>query len=311
MAANSIKQILNGDVRAVASLMSLIEDGDPKARVALKAIYPRTGMAHVIGVTGVAGTGKSSLIDRMTAEYRRRKKSVGILAVDPSSLFSTGALLGDRIRLRDHFLDDGVFIRSFASRGNRGGLAGAVRGSIHILDAMGKQVIFVETIGVGQDQLEIAALADLVVVVLMPEMGDEVQGMKAGLAEIADMLVVNKADLAGADRTIGQLQALFGDSGILLIATSALKNEGTELLVQSIEERRTMSLGNGSYQKKRLDLCRRELLSLLQERVVAELAKRIGDHLLERQLKRIVDRQIDPYSAVEELAKAMRLASRE
>lgn len=305
MAANSIKQILNGDVRAVASLMSLIEDGDLKARAALRAIYLHTGRAHVIGVTGAAGTGKSSLIDRMTAEYRRRKKSVGILAVDPSSLFSTGALLGDRIRMRDHFLDDGVFIRSFASRGSRGGLAGAVRDAIHVLDAMGKELIFVETIGVGQDQLEIAALADLVVVVLMPEMGDEVQGMKAGLAEIADLLVVNKTDLAGADRTIGQLQALFGDSDILIMPASALNDEGTQLLVQSIEERRTRSLGNGSYQRKRLDLCRQELLSLLQERVVAELAKRIGEGALERQLKRVVGRQIDPYSAVEKLAKKL------
>ncbi len=305
MAANSIKRILNGDVRAVASLMSLIEDGDLKARAALRAIYLHTGRAHVIGVTGAAGTGKSSLIDRMTAEYRRRKKSVGILAVDPSSLFSTGALLGDRIRMRDHFLDDGVFIRSFASRGRRGGLAGAVRDAIHVLDAMGKELIFVETIGVGQDQLEIAALADLVVVVLMPEMGDEVQGMKAGLAEIADLLVVNKTDLAGADRTIGQLQALFGDSDILIMPASALNDEGTQLLVQSIEERRTRSLGNGSYQRKRLDLCRQELLSLLQERVVAELAKRIGEGALERQLKRVVGRQIDPYSAVEKLAKKL------
>jgi len=310
MAANSIKRILNGDVRAVASLMSLIEDGDLKARAALRAIYLHTGRAHVIGVTGAAGTGKSSLIDRMTAEYRRRKKSVGILAVDPSSLFSTGALLGDRIRMRDHFLDDGVFIRSFASRGSRGGLAGAVRDAIHVLDAMGKELIFVETIGVGQDQLEIAALADLVVVVLMPEMGDEVQGMKAGLAEIADLLVVNKTDLAGADRTIGQLQALFGDSDILIMPASALNDEGTQLLVQSIEERRTRSLGNGSYQRKRLDLCRQELLSLLQERVVAELAKRIGEGALERQLKRVVGRQIDPYSAVEELAKKLSLVRR-
>ncbi|MBI2367774.1 MAG: methylmalonyl Co-A mutase-associated GTPase MeaB [Deltaproteobacteria bacterium] len=310
MAANPIKQILNGDVRAVASLMSLIEDGDLKARAALRAIYPHTGRAHVIGVTGAAGTGKSSLIDRMTAEYRRLKKSVGILAVDPSSLFSTGALLGDRIRMRDHFLDDGVFIRSFASRGSRGGLAGAVRDAIHVLDAMGKELIFVETIGVGQDQLEIAAWADLVVVVLMPEMGDEVQGMKAGLAEIADLLVVNKTDLAGADKTMGELQTLFGDSDILIMPASALNDEGTQLLVRSIEERRTRSLGNGSYQRKRLDLCRQELLSLLQERVVAELAKRIGEGALERQLKRVVGRQIDPYSAVEELAKKLSLVRR-
>src|SRR5438128_10613010 len=158
MTGSAIKQILKGDGRAVASLMRLIEDGDPKVKAVLKRIYPHTGKAHVIGVTGAAGTGKSSLIDRMTAEYRRRRKTIGILAVDPTSLFSAGAVLGDRIRMRDHFVDDGVFIRSFATRGSSGGVSAAVRESIHLLDTAGKEVIFVENIGCGQDQLEIAVL---------------------------------------------------------------------------------------------------------------------------------------------------------
>src|SRR5215475_16231077 len=144
MTVNPIKQILKVDVRALASLMSLIEDGDPKVKAVLRAIYPHTGRAHVIGVTGAAGTGKSSLIDRMTADYRQRRKTVGILAVDPTSLFSTGAVLGDRVRMRDHFVDDGVFIRSFATRGSSGGVSAAVREAIHLLDAAGKEVIFVE-----------------------------------------------------------------------------------------------------------------------------------------------------------------------
>ena len=307
MTNNLVKRILNGDVRALASLMSLIEDGDPKVKAVLKAIYTHAGRAHVIGVTGAAGTGKSTVIDRMTAEYRRRRKTVGILAVDPTSLFSTGAVLGDRVRMRDHFVDDGVFIRSFATRGSSGGVSAAVRKAIHLLDAAGKEVIFVETIGVGQDQLEIAALAQMVVVVLTPQMGDEVQGMKAGLAEIADILVVNKADLSGADETVQQLTALFADEDFLILATSAIKDQGIDLLVDRIEEHRKKSLGNDKYRKKRLNLCRQELLSLLREKVFAELAKKIDNDLLEAQVKLIAERQIDPYSAADRLAKRIDL----
>jgi LAO/AO transport system kinase len=307
MTNNLVKRILNGDVRALASLMSLIEDGDPKVKAVLKAIYTYAGRAHVIGVTGAAGTGKSTVIDRMTAEYRRRRKTVGILAVDPTSLFSTGAVLGDRVRMRDHFVDDGVFIRSFATRGSSGGVSAAVRKAIHLLDAAGKEVIFVETIGVGQDQLEIAALAQMVVVVLTPQMGDEVQGMKAGLAEIADILVVNKADLSGADETVQQLTALFADEDFLILATSAIKDQGIDLLVDRIEEHRKKSLGNGKYQKKRLNLCREELLSLLREKVFAELAKKIDNDSLEAQVKLIAERQIDPYSAADRLARRIDL----
>jgi LAO/AO transport system kinase len=307
MTKNFIKQILKGDLRALASLMSLIEDGDPKVKAVLKAIYPHTGRAHVIGVTGAAGTGKSSLIDRITGEYRGRRKTVGILAVDPTSLFSTGALLGDRIRMRNHFTDDGVFIRSFATRGGSGGVSAAVRKAIHLLDAAGKDVIFVETIGVGQDQLEIAALAHMVVVVLTPQMGDEVQGMKAGLAEIADILVVNKADLSGSDETVQQLKALFADEDFHVLAASAIKDQGIDLLVDRIEEHREKSLDNGKYQRRRLSLSRQELLSLLREKVFGELAKKIGDDSLEVQVKLIAERQTDPYSAVDKLARRIHI----
>jgi LAO/AO transport system kinase len=307
MTGNLIKQVLSGDVRALASLMSLIEADDPKVKSVLKAVYPYTGKAHVIGVTGAAGTGKSSLIDRMTTEFRRQKKSVGILAVDPTSLFSTGAVLGDRIRMRNHFADGGVFIRSFATRGGSGGVSAAVRKAIHLLDAAGKDVIFVETIGVGQDQLEIAALAHMVVVVLTPQMGDEVQGMKAGLAEIADILVVNKADLSGADETVQQLKALFGDEDFNIVSTSAIQSEGVALLVACIEKHRSESLDNGKYQSKRLHLCRQELLSLLRERVFARLAKKIADGSFETQVKRIAEGQLDPYSAADKLARRIDL----
>jgi LAO/AO transport system kinase len=303
MSTNLTKRVLKGDVRALASLMTLIDDGDPRARSVLKAVYPKTGRAHVIGVTGAAGTGKSSLIDRMTAEYRGRQKTVGILAVDPSSAFSNGALLGDRVRMRAHFADAGVFIRSFATRGAKGGVSSSIRDAIHLLDAAGKDVIFVETIGVGQDELEISGLADLVVVVLIPEMGDEVQGMKAGLPEIADILVVNKADLPGADVTVQQLKAIFSDFDILL--TSAINHDGVRRLVDDIEKHRLKNLRNGDHHRKRLSLCREELLALLRQRLVIQLTQRIDDRLLDERVKRIAERRIDPYSEVEDLARRL------
>ena len=303
MSTNLTKRVLKGDVRALASLMTLIDDGDPRARSVLKAVYPKTGRAHVIGVTGAAGTGKSSLIDRMTAEYRGRQKTVGILAVDPSSAFSNGALLGDRVRMRAHFADAGVFIRSCATRGAKGGVSASIRDAIHLLDAAGKDVIFVETIGVGQDELEISGLADLVVVVLIPEMGDEVQGMKAGLPEIADILVVNKADLPGAEVTVQQLKAIFSDFDILL--TSAINHDGVRRLVDDIEKHGLKNLRNGDHHRKRLSLCREELLALLRQRLVIQLTQRIDDHLLDERVQLSAERRVDPYSEVEDLARRL------
>jgi LAO/AO transport system kinase len=305
MTTQLTRQILAGDVRALASAITLAENGDASAEAVLKAIYPRTGKAQIIGVTGAAGTGKSSLIDRITAEYRRRNKTVGILAVDPSSIFSNGALLGDRLRMRAHFADSRVFIRSFATRGARGGVSAAVRDAIHLLDAAGKDVILVESIGVGQDELEIAALVHMVVVVLIPEMGDEILAMKAGLAEIADILVVNKADLPGADVTLQQLRALFTDLDI--VATSAANDEGTRQLVDVIEKHRIRSRDNGQFHAKQLQLCREELRSLLRARMVAQLEKRMDDYTIDATARRIAERRVDPYSEVEELAKKLGL----
>jgi len=300
MSTDLTRGVLKGQLRALASMMTLIENDDPRAKAVLKAIYPQTGRAHVIGVTGAAGTGKSSVIDRLTAEYRRQNKTVGILAVDPSSIFSGGALLGDRIRMRAHFADTGVFIRSFATRGAGGGVSASIREAIHLLDAAGKDVIFVETIGVGQDELNIASLVHRVVVVVIPEMGDEVQAIKAGLAEIADVVVVNKADLPGAEVTLQQLKALFSDFDIL--ATSAVSGDGTRRLLDIIETHRIKSLGNGHHRSKQLSLCREELLALLRQRILAQLTKRIDDRILHERVKRIAERRGDPYSEAEEIA---------
>jgi LAO/AO transport system kinase len=205
--------------------------------------------------------------------------------------------------MRTHFADAGVFIRSFATRGAKGGVSASIRDAIHVLDGAGRDVIFVETIGVGQDELEIARLAYLVVVVLIPEMGDEVQGMKAGLAEIADILVVNKADLPGADVTVQQLKATFSDFDILL--TSAINDDGAQRVVDEIEKHRLKSLRNGQQQSKRLSLCREELLSLLRQRLVTQLAQRIDDRLLDERVKRIAERRVDPYSEVEQMARKL------
>jgi LAO/AO transport system kinase len=295
------KKILAGDIRALATTMTLIENADPRAEPILKSLYRHTGKAHVIGITGAAGTGKSSLIDRMTAQYRRRQKSVGVLAVDPSSLFSEGALLGDRIRMRAHFADRRVFIRSFASRGAGGGVAAAFRDAIHLLDAAGKDTILVETIGVGQDELDVAALVHRVIAVVIPEMGDEVQALKAGLAEIADIFVLNKADLPGADVTLQQLRTLFCDREI--IATSAVHDQGIAQLVEIIEKDRVQSLGNGEFERKRLQLCRAELVSLLRHRLMAQMRRRIDEQMLDSTARRIANGRVDPYSEAEALAR--------
>jgi len=307
MSDNFVKKILKGDVRAAAELLTLIENRDPMARPILQAIYPRTGKAHVIGVTGTTGSGKSTLIDRMTAELRNHKKKVGVLTVDPTSPFSGGALLGDRLRMRDHFLDDGVFIRSLATRGSWGGVSACIREAVHLLDAMGKETIFVETIGVGQDQIEISTIAHTVVLVLSPWTGDEVQGMKAGLQEIADILVVNKADLGGAEETFQQMSALFEDSDTPILKTSAVGNEGIGLLILEIGEHRAKLLASGDHRSRNLRSSRRQLLSLLQDGILAQALRRIDEDSIEGLVEEIAERRLDPYTAAEKILKKIRL----
>jgi LAO/AO transport system kinase len=303
MSADLTKQVLRGDIRALAALMTLIENHEPAATAVLKSLFPHTGHAHVIGVTGAAGVGKSSLIDGMTAEYRKRKKSVGILAVDPSSLFSSGALLGDRIRLRRHFADPGVYIRSFATRGATGGVSAALRNAIHALDAAGKDVVIAETIGVGQDEVEIDALVHTVLLVLVPDMGDEIQAMKAGVTEIADLLVVNKADLPGADLTVQQLRAAF--STVEVVTTAASNGDGIEQLVDAIEKHRVESIANGEYAHTQFRLCREELLDLLRQRVMRRLAAKMNDPALDEIVRRIAERRLDPYTQLDVIAEKL------
>ena len=208
MAGSIAEKVLSGDTRAAARLMRDLDDRIPEAEQALRALFPRTGRAYVVGLTGAPGAGKSSLTDRLISQYRRAGKSVGVVAVDPSSPFSGGAILGDRIRMQDHALDPGVFIRSLATRGHLGGLTRSTSDVVQVLDAMGKDVVIVETVGVGQDEIEIASFAHTVVVVTVPGLGDDVQAIKAGVLEIADVFAVNKADREGADRTVRDLQMM-------------------------------------------------------------------------------------------------------
>ncbi|MBI3609488.1 MAG: methylmalonyl Co-A mutase-associated GTPase MeaB [Nitrospirae bacterium] len=233
------RQIRKGDFRTAAKLLTAIERGDPSAVPILKALTPYTGRAHVIGITGPTGTGKSSLINGLTTGYRKLKQRVGILAVDPTSPISGGAILGDRIRMRDHLTDPGVFIRSLATRGAPGGLPLLIIAeAVHLLDALGMDVVFIETIGVGQDQTAVFSIARTTVVVVNPTMGDEVQLLKAGFMEVADLFVVNKADLPGADTMTLQLAELSGpENPMPVFKTSALRHLGLDELIKGLNDR--------------------------------------------------------------------------
>lgn len=304
IAAGVVKQLLKRDPKTVARCLTLIENGDPRARSILKEIYPRTGRAHIVGVTGAPGTGKSTLISRMIAELRRRQKRVGVLTVDPTGPFSGGALLGDRIRMREHFLDQGVFIRSLATRGCKGGVASSIRDAACLLDAVGNEIVVIETIGVGQDQVEVKNLAHTIVVLVIPGMGDEIQGMKAGLLEIADILVVNKADLPGAEETWEQLRGLFGETAVPILKTSALENVGVGELVDTLEEHYGKLQTGSDRRDGGLEFSRSQVLSLLRDRLLDRLVQRIGAGSIEAWVEKVAERRLDAHTAAEKILKS-------
>lgn len=298
-----VKRLLKRDPKTVARCLTLIENGDPTARSILKELYPRTGRAHIVGVTGAPGTGKSTLISRMTSELRRRQKKVGVLTVDPTGPFSGGALLGDRIRMREHFLDQGVFIRSLATRGCKGGVASSIRDAACLLDAVGNEIVLIETIGVGQDQVEVKNLAHTVVVIVIPGMGDEIQGMKAGLLEIADILVVNKADLPGVEETWEQLRGLFGETGLPILKTSALEDVGMAQLIDALDDHRAKLLAGSDHRDKELDFSRGQLLALLRDRLLDRLVERVGAGSIETWVEKVAEGRMDPHAAAEKILK--------
>ncbi|MEE8153274.1 MAG: methylmalonyl Co-A mutase-associated GTPase MeaB [candidate division NC10 bacterium] len=296
-----------GDVRAMARLISLIENGFPEATSALKGLYPFTGRAFIVGITGPPGSGKSTLTDQLTQEFRRHGRTIGIVAVDPTSPFTGGAILADRIRMQRHSLDGGVFIRSMATRGHLGGLAKATNDVVNVLDAAGKEVIFIETVGVGQDEVEVVKTAHTSIVVTVPGLGDDIQAIKAGILEIADIFVVNKADREGADKTVAELKAMMAlgpgrsDWSPPIFKTVAIEEEGIVELAQGILAHQAHLDQAGVRQERQRERSHALFLELLQERVTRRLLERAAANgILEQTIERIAHRDLDPYSAVDE-----------
>jgi len=304
-----VDRLLAGDRKAAAQLVTLMEDGGPPAREALAALYPHTGRAHIVGVTGSPGTGKSTLVYELAKEFRARGRTVGIIAVDPSSPFSGGALLGDRIRMQKLSTDEGIFIRSMASRGQLGGLARATGDAIKVLDALGRDLIMVETVGAGQSEVEIARAAHSVIVVDAPGLGDDIQAIKAGLFEIADIFVVNKADREGAEKTFLILQMMLDMSESCgprdwhppLLKTVALQGEGSGLVADAVESHLAHLTESGQLQTRKLRLAEEELRRILGQELLGRVLGMVDAEQWRALTGQVADRQLDPYTAAEGL----------
>jgi LAO/AO transport system kinase len=301
-------QIRAGDVRSISRAITAIENHSPEAESLLKTLFPATGQAYLTGITGAPGTGKSTLVDRLAAHYRAAGDRVGIVAVDPTSPYSGGAILGDRIRMQGHFGDSGVFIRSMATRGFLGGLARTTAEVALLLDAAGKRRVLIETVGVGQDEVDIVRLADCVLVLLVPGLGDDIQNMKAGLMEIGDIFVLNKSDREGADRLEEQLHAMLSLVAPRdgwhppVVRTVANENKGIDALAVAVEKFRAHFESSGSRQKKHVEHWKNRLLELLESRLLEQaLGGRDGESRLNAIAEAVSQRKMDPFSAVNEL----------
>jgi LAO/AO transport system kinase len=302
------EQVCAGDVRAISRAMTAIENRSAEAEDLLRRLFPRTGHAYLVGVTGAPGTGKSTLVDRLAAHYRAQKETVGVIAVDPSSPFTGGAILGDRIRMQGHASDTGVFIRSMATRGSLGGLSQATSDAALLLDAAGKHFVLIETVGVGQGEVEIARLADCTLVVLVPGMGDDVQSLKAGVMEIADIFVVNKADHEGVDRFEQQLRAVLQmvpeSAGWKppIVLTIATENQGVDELARQIARYREHFSKRDVRHPREIALWRERLLNLLRERLMQHAIEGLpSDGILDSLAAEVAGRKKDPYTALNEI----------
>jgi LAO/AO transport system kinase len=302
------EQVRAGDVRAISRAMTEIENRSPNAKHLLQKLFPRTGNSYCVGVTGAPGTGKSTLVDRMAAYYRAQQQTVGVIAVDPSSPFTGGAILGDRIRMQGHASDSGVFIRSMATRGSLGGLSQAASDAALLLDAAGKKYVLIETVGVGQGEVEIARLADCTLVVLVPGMGDDVQNLKAGVMEIADIFVLNKADREGADRFEQQLRAILqlvperDGWKPPIVLTVATENKGIEELARQIERLRVHFAERHGRNARENALWKERIINLLREQLTQKVVDSVvKDGSLERFAAEVANRHRDPYSVVTEI----------
>jgi len=299
-----VDRLISGEPRALARAISIVEDRLPAAREIVRTVYPRAGRAPIIGVTGPPGAGKSTLVDSLAVAYRKQDKRVGIIAVDPSSAFSGGAVLGDRIRMQRHSTDDGVFIRSMATRGHFGGLASATVDVADLMDASGCEVVVIETVGVGQDEVDVVRVADVVLVVLVPGLGDDIQTIKAGIMEIPDIFVLNKADREGIDRLHGDLKTMLslfdapGRPEPRILRTVATSGEGITELHAAVAEFLAGAQG-AVLEARRRERSRERLLDLLRERVLEWAAGPVSGGAFERMVEDLTRRTMDPYSAAD------------
>ena len=302
-------RVRRGDPRAIARAISLIENETREGTELVQRIFPDTGRAYLVGVTGSPGAGKSTLVDRLIVELRKRERTVGVVAVDPTSPFSGGAILGDRVRMQAHVADPGVFIRSMATRGHLGGLAHATAEAALVLDAAGKDVVLIETVGVGQDEIDIVRTADVSIVMLVPGAGDEVQALKAGIMEIADIFVVNKADREGADRTVASIEAILSLQAFPagawrppILKTEATTGKGVVELLDAVERFRTHTVASqGERRRARAEWRVKELMAHRFAQHVHERVLSAGE--FDKMLDRIAAREIDPYSVVDEIVR--------
>jgi LAO/AO transport system kinase len=307
---NIVERLLNGDRRALARMVTLIENESPQARRFLAELHQHAGRAHIVGVTGAPGAGKSTLVTRLVREMRRREHKVGVIAVDPTSPFSGGAILGDRIRMMELAGDPNIFIRSMASRGSLGGLSSSTRDVVRAMDAAGYDPIIIETVGTGQAEVEVMRTAQSVLVVVAPGMGDDIQAIKAGILEIADIFVVSKADKPGADQAVAELSMLLsldpnrrkGQWRIPILKTSSFKEQGIPQLVDAIEQHRQVLSESGQLELRAQRQVRSELQTLILQTAINALKAEVSDKEWDRLVLDITKRERDPYTVAQELA---------